>query len=291
MKIVEALSWGTEKIRASLVEKKLPEAHVPSQDAQLLLAHVLDVRKSYLFANGDQILQGAQWELYRSFVMRRAKHEPVSHIVQSALFYGRSFFVNRHVLTPRPETEELVEYVLAHSRDTQAFVDIGTGSGAIAITLALETAAPVYASDIDPQALRVAHHNAAYLGARVEFFQGDLLDAIPESVRSLDYVTYIANLPYIPLRSRKEIDPDVLHFEPHHALFSGHDGLNHAMRLLQQLPRHKPFSLYLELDGANVDLFAQLALGVFPEAPSRVIQDLSRKPRFFELIHTPNYYN
>lgn len=288
MTILEALSWGTEKIRASLHEKKLPEAHIPSQDAQLLLSHALDVRKIYLLANGDQELKDAQWDIYREYILRRAVHEPVSHILKSAEFFGREFYVNQHVLTPRPETEELVEYVLNHSQGTQAIVDIGTGSGVIAITVSLETQLPVYASDIDSQALTVAHHNADSLGAHVEFFQGDLLDAMPEEIQSLDFVTYIANLPYIPLRSQDSIDPDVLTYEPHHALFSGLDGLNHAEKLLRQLPHDKHFSLFLELDTENVELFAELASQIFPQSDMRVIKDLSKKPRFFELTHIPS---
>jgi release factor glutamine methyltransferase len=284
MTILDALTWGTEKIRETLHEKKT-NAHVPSYDAQLLLAHALGERTSFLFAHGNETMKDDQWDAYRAMILRRAAHEPVSQIMQSAEFFGRLFFVNRHVLTPRSETEELVELALEMAAETDAFVDIGTGSGAIAITLALETGKPVFASDIDPRALTVAQLNSQTLEAHVEFAEGDLLEPFMNEDAPVGRITYIANLPYIPTGARRDIDPDVLSYEPHHALFSGTDGLELSMRLLRQLPKHRSFILLMELDRSNVGFFASLAKGLFPQATIEVLSDLSKKPRFFKLVH------
>lgn len=283
MTILDALAWGTEKIRETLHEKKT-SAHIPSYDAQLLLAHALNVRTSFLFAHGNEMLQESSWEQYRSMITRRAAHEPISHILQSASFFGRSLFVNRHVLTPRPETEELIDLVLEQKENASAYIDIGTGSGAIAITLALETGKPVYATDIDARALKVAAWNAETLGAKIDFFEGSLLESIPNEIKAQPHNTYIANLPYIPTGARKEIDPDVLDYEPHHALFSGIDGLELSMQLLRQLPKDKPFALFMELDRSNVTFFADLAQNLFPQATVEIIADITKKPRFLRLL-------
>lgn len=286
MTILDALAWGTEKIRETLHEKKT-SAHVPSYDAQLLLAHALNVRTSFLFAHGNDLLEETVWENYRSMITRRATHEPISHILQSANFFGRSFFVNRHVLTPRPETEELIELALKQNGNTNAYIDVGTGSGAIAITLALETGKPVYATDIDVHALKVASWNGETLDAKVDFFEGSLLESIPDEIKARPHNTYLANLPYIPTGARKEIDPDVLNYEPSHALFSGIDGLELSMQLLRQLPKDKPFALFMELDRSNITFFADLAQNLFPQAKVEIIADITKKPRFLQLIHMP----
>lgn len=286
MTILDALAWGTEKIRNTLHEKRTT-VHVPSYDAQLLLAHVLTVRTSFLFAHGNDTLSDDAWNQFRGMILRRTHHEPVAHIIGTAHFFGRSFLVNRHVLTPRPETEELIELVLKQAMPTSTYIDVGTGSGAIAITLALETEKSVYATDIDTHALKIANWNAEALHAKVNFFEGSLLEEIPSEIKHQPYVTYVANLPYIPTGARKEIDPDVLEYEPHHALFSGIDGLELSMNLLHQLPQKHPFALFMELDRSNIVSFAKLTQNIFPEAEVEIITDTAKQPRFLKAITKP----
>ena len=281
MTILDALTWGTEKIRSTLHEKKT-SGHIPGHDAQILLAHVLGVRRSFLFAHGNDTLNETHWDTYRTFIERRTNHEPISHVLGSAEFYGRIFMVNRHVLTPRPETEELVELALKES-ETQTYVDVGTGSGAIAITLALESKKPVYATDIDPFAIGIAQHNAQQLNVNVHFFEGNLLNPLPDTIRNTPNITYVANLPYIPTGARTDIDPDVLKYEPHGALFSGIDGLELSMKLLKQIPKKMPFVLLLELDTSNIHFCADLATNLFPEGDIEIKKDLSNRYRFLRL--------
>lgn len=295
MTILDALSWGTQKIRETLHEKKT-DAHVPAYDAQVLLAHTLAVRTSFLFAHGNDVIENSQWETYRGLIERRAAHEPISQLLQSAVFRKREFYINRHVLTPRPETEELVELALARPAD--AYVDIGTGSGIIGITLALETGKPVFAIDVDARALAVARRNWEILGdahtsthasptkAPVTFHEGNLLEPLrnDSEFQALQkqgaHITYVANLPYIPTGARKDIDPDVLSYEPHHALFSGIDGLEDSIKLLRQISPKFPFSLFMELDVTNVALAAKITHALFPRATVEIHADLSGKPRF-----------
>lgn len=154
---------------------------------------------------------------------------PVQHITKEAFFYGRKFFVNEDVLIPRPETEELIEKVIADVREmlpkrNVTIVDIGTGSGIIAITLALELPnATLYATDISLAALEVAKKNASALGANVKFLHGSYLTPLIERKIELDYI--VANPPYIAETERESLADTVVQFDPEIALFAANDGL------------------------------------------------------------------
>jgi len=144
--------------------------------------------------------------------------EPIQYILGEAPFYGRNFSVSRDTLIPRNETEELVYRILKENPELGLRVlDLGTGTGCIPITLALELQAPeVYALDVSLAALEVARKNAAQLGAQVQFLEGDLLGATP----NLDlFDVLVSNPPYVPFRDREEMHANVLNFEPHVALF------------------------------------------------------------------------
>jgi len=144
--------------------------------------------------------------------------EPIQYILGEAPFYGRNFSVSRDTLIPRNETEELVYRILKENPELGLRVlDLGTGTGCIPITLALELQAPeVYALDVSLAALEVARKNAAQLGAQVQFLEGDLLGATP----NLDlFDVLVSNPPYVPFRDQEEMHANVLNFEPHVALF------------------------------------------------------------------------
>jgi len=169
-------------------------------------------------------------------VLRRMTHEPVAYITGVREFYGREFMVMRSVLIPRPETEGVVEAVrlgvLANPGAGQPVVlDIGTGSGCLAITLALEHRdLRVIASDVSPEALSMARENARRLEAdRVEFVESAL---VPPGLPPLDLI--VTNPPYVPEGDRESLSPDVRDFEPAQALFAGEDGLDVIRSLLPQ---------------------------------------------------------
>jgi release factor glutamine methyltransferase len=232
MTINDALTKGT----ALLVQAQLPS---PRLDAQVLLSHVLHVDRAFLYTYPERTLTPDQEQQFSHWIERRSQGEPAAYITGQREFYGLDFLVDKRVLIPRPETELLVEAALTiiHSRldagTIPIVVDIGTGSGAIPITLAVnEPRLPyLYATDISADALEVARLNCErhHVEQRVRLLQGDLLAPLPEPV---DLLT--ANLPYVGTEEIQSLAPDVRDYEPHLALFSGPHGLDLLRQLLIQ---------------------------------------------------------
>ncbi|MFB4321725.1 MULTISPECIES: peptide chain release factor N(5)-glutamine methyltransferase [Paenibacillus] len=212
----------------------------PQRNAQLLLEHVLGLSgTSYYMALAEPFPADRRRALEEA-INRKAQGVPAQYIIGEQEFYGRPFEVTPAVLIPRPETELLVEAVLKYGRELTLrpdgglkVVDIGTGSGAIAITLALQSKGwDVLASDISPDALEVAARNAKKLGAQVEFRQGNLLE--PFAGTGPDIL--VSNPPYIPAEDIEELQPEVRDYEPRTALDGGPDGLNPYRIMMAQLP-------------------------------------------------------
>ncbi|MGD9101275.1 MAG: peptide chain release factor N(5)-glutamine methyltransferase, partial [Anaerolineae bacterium] len=212
----------------------------PRLEAELLLAHVLDLSRASLYAHPNRALHAHQRATYQTLVKRRALGEPLPYLIGHVEFYGLDLSVNTHVLIPRPETETLVD--LALTSNTQhlhraadavqvypisnllSFADVCTGSGCIAIALAVHAPqARVYALDLSPDALAVARANAARhgVGDRVTFLQSDLLAALPEPVDMI-----VANPPYIAAQEWGALPREVREHEPRLALYGGPDGLD-----------------------------------------------------------------
>lgn len=207
--------------------------------AEILLGHALGVSRQHLFLRLEEPLDPEVFALFWSAVEAHAAGTPVQHLTRSALFYGRSFVVNRHVLIPRPETEELVAGVLSRRGDETGLsvVDVGCGSGVIAITLMLER--PNWNStaiDISSEALKVAEINAEQLGVqeRIAFVHGDLLKPLREQGRRADII--VSNPPYIAEHEKETLDSLVVDHEPSVALFGGKDGLDYYRRILADIP-------------------------------------------------------
>ena len=195
--------------------------HVPGAEARLLLQEVLGMTAAMLAARPEQVVEETRLLDFRDRVTRRAAGEPVAYLIGRREFYGREFHVSPAVLIPRPETELLVDLgrdFLADRRPAR-ILDLGTGSGCLAITLALETGAEVVAADISDAALAVARNNAERLGARVRFLRSDWFATVDG-----DFDLVVANPPYIA-----DGDPHLaqgdLRFEPPSALACGRDGL------------------------------------------------------------------
>jgi release factor glutamine methyltransferase len=265
----------------------LARAHVdsPHLDGELLLAHVLEVDRSWLMAHPRALLSSEQVARWHTLLARRVAREPLAYIIGQRWFYDSLLHVTPAVLIPRPETEELVERALAwlqtHPRAQVA--DIGTGSGAIALMLAKHAAnAHILATDISAAALDVARGNAQQLqlASRITFLQGDLLAPLPGAVDLL-----IANLPYVRQRDRAGLTPEVRVHEPALALFSGPEGLNHLQRFLTAAPRYlNPGGcILLEIGYDQGDVVAALAARHFPRATITIHQDLSGHPRIVEI--------
>jgi release factor glutamine methyltransferase len=227
--VSEALLWGNSALAAANIPS-------PRLDAEVLLAHVLGWNRARLYARPEHRLTQAQQEAFLTAVQRRTRNEPVPYIVGHREFYRLDFLVDRRVLIPRPETELLVEKALDVAvrqelgKGRPLLADVGTGSGIVAISLAVNLPrATVYATDTSPDALVVAAANAARHGvaSRVHLLQGDLLQPLPERVHII-----AANLPYIPAGRLPTLPPDVVEYEPLTALDGGPDGLQPARRLL-----------------------------------------------------------
>ena len=223
MTIHTALLQGTRLLEDATIA-------VPRLTAEVLLAHALQHDRSYLYAHSDDELSERAWIHYGRYLHERLKGKPTQYITGRQEFYGREFRVTPDVLIPRPETEHLVEAVLHRILPGDMALDVGTGSGAIAITLALETRARVLATDISPAALCVAAANARKLEANVMFVAGDLSECI--APRSLDVL--VSNPPYVPRGDQAGLQREVRDWEPHVALFGGPTGIEMYQRLISE---------------------------------------------------------
>jgi release factor glutamine methyltransferase len=207
----------------------------PRLDAELLLAHVLGFERIKLYTHFDQSMNEEDLAEYRALVKRRVAGEPVAYLLGSKGFWEIELAVDERALIPRPETEVLVEEILELvGEDSQAtLVDVGTGTGAIALAVAHERPnLKIVATDISEGAIALAEDNAEALGlgGRVRFTRADLLDGVDPSVLPCEII--VSNPPYVAEDERDEVMIDVKGFEPDGALFAGADGLDVIRRLV-----------------------------------------------------------
>ena len=232
MTLAERIAWATDLLRRAGV----PADEAPG-DAEVLARHALGWDLARLVAERREPAPPDFDDRYIPLIERRCRREPVSHIDGHREFWGREFIVTADVLTPRPETELIIEEAIEAfaGRDANVIADVGTGSGCLAITLALEfPRAEVIATDISEAALVVARHNAARHGvhSRVVFVHTDLL---PPAGRDVDLL--VSNPPYVPTSQRDALPLEVREFEPAVALFGGADGMDVYPRLLREARR------------------------------------------------------
>ncbi len=223
---------SSRNIRHSLQDSKLPRL-----EARLLWQKVLGVSQAWLIAHDSDLLSATAWQEFAELEQRRLAGEPMAYILGWREFYGRNFMVTPAVLIPRPETELLVEAGLAAIAAVQQprVLDLGTGSGVVAISLALERpAARVQASDVCAQALTVAQQNAAALGAQLWFSVGNWYDT---ELHFNCYDLIVSNPPYISLDDVHLSQGD-LRFEPHRALSDGMDGLQDLRTIVSGAVSH-----------------------------------------------------
>ena len=247
--------------------------------------NLMRMARQELFTRQEDEVSAQQEQALADTLQRRLTREPLAYILGYREFYGINLLVNPDVLIPRPETETLVEHALFMAMmgmETTELViaDIGTGTGAIAINLAIHLpAARIYAFDVDDATLDVAAYNIRThnVADRVTLGKGDLLEPLPEPVDLL-----VANLPYLPTNRIPDLQLEI-QFEPQQALDGGADGLDHIRRLLAQAPAKvkEQATLLLELDPEQVPAVEELARQYFPEATTSVEQDLARLDRVF----------
>jgi len=267
MTVAAALQQGTELLENAGVA-------VPRLTAEVLLSHAMSCERVYLFAHPEQELRELEWLHYGRYLHERMQGKPTQYITHRQEFYGREFRVTRDVLIPRPETEHVVEAALKLAGTAHRMLDVGAGSGALAVTLQLETQAEIWATDISPAAAAVAAENARRLGARVHPVVCDLMEAIaPDSMALI-----VSNPPYVPAGDRHGLQREVRDWEPHVALFAGETGLEIYGRIVADAPRVlRPGGwLIMELGFGSLDHVAALLNGW---KDVRVDPDLAGIPR------------
>lgn len=263
--------------------QRLYEAGQGEQAAQLLMLELANMEAHNLYMEYDEPVDPGLLTRFEEGICRMEKGEPLGHVLGFEWFYGYRFTVNEDVLIPRPETEELVANILAgydeHFGGQPAeAVDIGTGSGAIAIALAKEEPSiHVTASDISEAAIRVARQNALDLDANVDFLIGDMAEPFIEKGIRADIL--ISNPPYIP--AHEQMEHSVVDYEPHVALFGGEDGLHFYRRIFARahLILKERAMMAFEMGYDQGERLSALAASYFPQARIEVLKDLSGKNR------------
>ena len=295
--ILEALKWASEKLRTQRTETQ-NQYNSPMLEAEMLLAHVLKVQKSWLFSHFNDPVRPHEIDQFHHLLKRRLAHEPMAYIVGEKDFYKRSFLVNPFVLIPRPSTETLIEEAIwlcqkSHP-DRTLLADIGTGSGAIAITLACETTLSVIASDIDERTLSLAKENAQKhaVADRIDFRSGPYLEPLIALFDSLEksgghhieHLAICANLPYLREDQLACAQADVKLYEPLHALLAGTDGMDAYWQLFHSFKHTQSLfpaavSFIIEIDPGQAKAMQAFLYHLFPDAMQEIKKDLEGHER------------
>ena len=252
--------------------------------ARLLLQHVLQTNYSGLMMKMHDSITDEQASVFQDYIEQHVKGKPVQYITGVEEFYGRIFSVDESVLIPRPETEELIVGTLSRMQklfgqnESLKLADIGTGSGAIAITMKAEwPQAEVTATDLSEVALKTARKNAEQLNIPITFKQGDLTEPIAHE----KWDVVLSNPPYIAFDDMKDMSDVVVEHEPHSALFAEENGLILYRKLAEQLPAlmNKPALIGLEIGYTQGQAVANLFKNSFPQAQVSVLKDINGKDR------------
>ena len=263
--------------------KIFKEKELPPETVKAFLFELCNDHKVNLYLDIDKEVNPDVYELFTKGMERIMNNEPMNYVLGYSYFYGYRFIVNDGVLIPRPETEELVGLILGKYDEyfngkAIDLCDVGTGSGAIAIALKKEEdRLSVYASDISEDALKVARLNAQNNDAKVEFFQGSMLEPFIERDIKVDIL--VSNPPYI--KTVETIEASVYDYEPHVALFGGEDGLKFYREILEnahKVLKPKGF-IFFEMGYDLKDSLSALAKEYYPESRIEVYKDINGKDR------------
>jgi len=281
-KIYEALKWAS-----SFLQKHGRDENV----GEITLQHILDCNRTQLLMNMREELLENQWVQFQDMLTKHIEGQPIQYLIGYEYFYGRKFLVNEEVLIPRPETEELVEGVLHRinqlweKTEKLELVDVGTGSGAIAISLALENnQLMVHTVDIAEESIKVAKQNAQELHANVNFIHNDLLNYFIEENKKVDIV--VSNPPYIPHEDWLQLDDVVKDHEPYRALVGGEDGLDFYRRFAEDLPKvlREKALVAFEVGVGQGEPVASILKAAFPTSDVDVVFDINGKDRLVYMM-------
>jgi len=264
-------------------------------DLDLIIANVIKKPREFVLTHLEYEPTGAQLAKIRTFIQRRAKHEPLAYILGHKEFYGLNFKVTPSTLIPRPETELLVELTIQETKNKKQktnLIDVGTGSGSIVITLAKFLTSDVQKGhtmsfrgiDVSVEALKIARQNAKLnlVSKKIKFVHGNLLDKI----KNLNDSIIIANLPYLSKEVYNATLPNVKKYEPKSALFSPHEGLQHYEELLEQIAKLNPkdCTIFLEISPEQKIKLPKIIKTFLPEAKIEFTKDLAGKWRVCKIF-------
>jgi release factor glutamine methyltransferase len=254
----------------------------------LLFGHVLGASRVEVVAHPERLVSPEAKAAFRGLIARRAAAEPIAYLLGEREFYGRTFRSDARALIPRPETELLVEIGLAAVARWRAqgieprVVDVGTGGGAVGVSVAAERGIVIVGTDVSFEALTLARENASRFGASVRLVQADLLRSLQGPLHVV-----LANLPYVP--SGRSLPADVRDFEPHVAIFGGQRGTELIERLLREARSvlADGAELAVELDEEEqATPVSELAQRLYPTAEVSVCQDGGGYDRVVRLLLT-----
>ena len=275
MNLAQALQQSAYVLSVNGIE----DCHI---EARILLGHAINLSPVQIYTRPEQTLSREEENKLQKLVGRRLQHEPTAYILKHREFYGIDFYVDSRVLIPRPETEVLVDAALEFARSRSSHItrpllvaDIGTGCGAIAISLALNLpGSKVYATDISPSALDVARLNCEHhkVAEQVTLLPGNLLQPLPEPVDLI-----VANLPYIKNSELPNLSPEIAKFEPRMAIDGGDNGLDCIQQLLEQVKERINFGgcLLLEIGHNQEKDISRLIHSCFNRVNCEYIEDLN----------------
>lgn len=257
------------------------QSPTPELDTYIIIEYVLGLTKLEAIMHQDDSIPNREIEAIQDCIQERLTYKPIAYIIGHKEFYGRDFVANEQVLIPRPETEAIIDITKTLLKDiTNPIIwEIGTGSGCIAVTLALEMPnTDIYASDISPLALQIAQNNAILITGKqslIKFFEGNLIDTFPQELQPN---LIIANLPYL---DQNQYTDDSLLYEPDLALYSNNNGLEHYIRLIQDIKSR--FIVYpkilIEINPEQVSPLQEFIHTIFISSRITIYKDLQELDR------------
>lgn len=283
--ISRALAWAADHLKKYDIES-------PRLEAEILLAHAAGLKRIALYTDHESILAEEKLIRFKELIQRRSQHEPIAYITGTQPFLSLEFYVDRSVLIPRPETEQLIEVAIDSIKRPSSpiphflIADIGTGCGAIAVSLAkFLPNAEVIGIDSSLQAIKIAERNADRhkVSNKCRFIRGNMLQPLKEKVNLI-----ISNPPYIPTDEIATLEADVKDWEPREALDGGKDGLDCIRKIIEEAPDHlvPKGLLFIEIGGDQGEKVRQITESPGKYEGIKIIKDLYGKERILKAIRT-----
>ncbi len=248
--VLEILNWATALFKSTQIEN-------PKLNAEQIISHVLDVKRLELYLHSSDIISEDEIKEIQSLIDRRRKGEPLQYILGETEFYGYRIFINKNVLIPRPETELLVEKIINKNQEVKSILEIGTGSGAIAIALAKNLNLDrIDAIDIFEEALKLARKNAKENSVEINFYQSDIFENIEGK-----FDIIVSNPPYISGKEYEKFPAEIKNYEPINALLASEDGLIFYKKILEKAKEYltKSGFIYFEIGYDQAEMIKEIA--------------------------------